>query len=181
MIRALLNFVRNPQNEPISSWVQTLLLAIGVVYGLVQLTYISDSYTQKLNENYLKHYEHYNKAVFAKLTELSNFYFYLKDDESSVKRIAQQFEDILQKEDEVDQFFNDISSCAKFGLCPQDKVDSLVCGDVSQLHADITKVMPQLIQYGSHKFQRIPSNYERLINSHCGFFDRVYHWYLRNV
>ena len=181
MIRALVKFVKNPDNAPISSWIQTLFLAIGVVYGLVQLNYISDGYTQKLNENYLKHYEEYNNTVFATLTELNNFYFYLKDDESSGQRIAEQFENILQKEKEAEQFFNDISSCAKFGLCPQDKVDSLVCGEVSQLHADITKAMPQLIQYGSHKFQWLPSNYERLINSHCGIFEGVYYWYLRNV
>lgn len=177
MIRTIINFVLEPKNVPISSWIQTLFLAIGVIYGLVQLNYISDSYTQKLNVNYLEHYEKYSDKVFAKISQLDNFYFFLKDNENSHQRISEQYEEILQKEKEVNKFLNDISSCAKFGLCPREQVDSLICGDVKQLHSGLTKAMPQLIQYGSRKFQRLPSSYERLINSHCGIIERIYHWY----
>ncbi|QEQ96268.1 hypothetical protein [Neptunomonas concharum] len=168
-------FFRDPENQHLATWVQTLAVVAGVVIALNQLDTLTKQDQIKSNERYLEFEKRFSSDISLKIGALYEHYENrnrLNDDEYSK---LYTLEGMLKIRREIEIYISDLSTCGNLQVCPKSLVDNNVCAQSKHLHHLLSKEL-KLPPKWKMSFNE-PVFYEWKINEHCNIFERAYYWW----
>lgn len=167
-------FFKDPENQHLATWIQTLAVVGGVVIALNQLDTITKQEQIKSNEKYMQLAQKYSKVVHLEFNKVLKHHSHSKS--LDITEFEKRYpEGSIKKSREILQnYVEELSLCGILKVCPSKLVDSLVCSYSKELHFILKKELKR--PDGKNVRTRYPFFYERKINTHCSIFDRVIHW-----
>lgn len=168
-MKTILKYFTKSESQTIAVWIQTLLLAFGLYYAIVQIDFLAESKEIEMNERYLKYHIQYRDEIIPKVDELFEFYNEITDKKSVSNVSTENLKTIRKKEIALFTFFRDVSTCSSFGLCPESKVDSTICFDAMYLDRQLKRVEPLFLdaKNGSRQIKKASGYYQRWLRTSC--------------
>lgn len=177
MIGRLIAFFRDPQNQHLATWVQTMAVVIGVIIALFQLSSVLDESNYRKGETFLEYENEFATDISRQMGLIHEYHAnrgQLSEDNYSESYPLDRF---LQTRNAIEEFTARLSACGTYGVCPSEQVDRLVCRLSKGMHISLSRHV-SWPQDWKIKFSE-PVFYEAKINEHCDLLDRVNFWYLR--
>ncbi|SMY34245.1 hypothetical protein [Photobacterium andalusiense] len=164
-MKKYIQYLTKSESQTFAVWIQTVFLAVGVIYGIQQLSYMSDEQSSREAEKYLEYYRDYRKNEQNKVSQVAIFYQEAArvDDPEKLDKI--QLKKIYSYETELIEFLTDVSICNRFGLC-SDSAAQLVCSDTVWLHQNLSNA-ESIEKFNPQRTKRLAWRYERLLNENC--------------
>ncbi|HHY0577491.1 TPA: hypothetical protein ACVU5O_004623 [Vibrio parahaemolyticus] len=180
MFQLVLKFVKNDKNQPLAIWIQTLFLAIGVVFGLVQISYLVDSYKISANKEYYKLYTEYSKNISSKVEKLNQFYIDVRNDRYTEAYTLERSTEIDEIQIEIWKFNRKLADCSRLGICAEKQSHALICNNANKTYFNIKKVGNDLAKYPALKYKNTLYNHYYYISEYCGFWDEYVFFFIKN-
>lgn len=170
-MKKYIQYLTKPESQTVAVWIQTIFLAVGIVYGMQQLNYMSDEQSAEKAERYFKYYKDYIKNEQSKVNQVAIFYQEAARVEDPEQLDKDQLKKIYRYETELLEFLTDVSICNRFGLC-SDSAAQLVCSDMVWLHQNLSNAESIAI-FNPQRTNRLRWRYKRLLNENCNWIQVI--------
>ncbi|EGQ8412171.1 hypothetical protein GTP43_18000 [Vibrio cholerae] len=138
-MKKILSYFTNPESQTVAVWIQTLLLGFGLYYAIIQIDFISQNQQIEMNERYVSYHVKYRDDISRKVDDVYDFYSNIKTEEQAKTVTAEMLKANREIEQKIFKYFQDLSTCADFGLCPSTKAKELICYDAYILERTAAK------------------------------------------
>jgi hypothetical protein len=173
-LKLVFTFFRNPENQHLATWIQTIAIVGGVIVALNQLDTITKQEQIKSNEKYMQLAQKYSKVVHSELNRVLKHHSHSKSLDITEFNERYPKGSILKSREVLEDYFAELSLCGILEVCPKKLVDSLVCSQSKVLYSTLKKELKS--PDGKIIRSMPPFFYERKINIHCSIFDRAVFW-----
>jgi hypothetical protein len=163
----------------IASWIQTVVVVLGVVFSVMQISSAAHSFKVSQNKEFLEHRKTFDKEVWSGFKIMQNVIWSgesLSEKEFSIKKSElpkPPIEIILNSIDKLEE----ISACGKLEVCSLDLVDEFTCKTSKRIDKFLRhkreKISIGLV--GGMAFHRL----DNLMDRHCSFATKLWHFTFR--
>lgn len=177
MVGKLVEFFRDPRNQHLATWVQTMAVVFGVAIALFQLSSILEESDYKKGEAILKFESEFASRISREMGLIYEYYVNRETltDESFNKLYPR--DRFIEARNSVQEYISRLSACGAHDVCPDSNVDATVCSFSKSMYEDLSREVSWPEEW-KIRFKE-PIFYEMKINEHCGIWDRFKFWYLR--
>jgi len=177
MIGKLVAFFKDPNNQHLATWVQTMAVVMGVIIALFQLSSVLEKSNFKKGQTYLKYESEFASNISREMGLIYEYHVNrgkLSEEEYNELYPLDKF---LEIKNSVEEFITRLSACGVYGVCPSEHVDNFVCSLSKSMYIDLSRDVSWPPEW-KIRFSE-PVFYEMKINEHCGLWARFNFWYLR--
>lgn len=177
MFRRIVVFLRNPENQHLATWVQTMAVVFGVVIALFQLSSILEESAYKKGEALLKFESEFASSISR---EMGLIYEYHVNREKLTDESYDELYSLdrfIEARNSVQEFVTRLSACGAHNVCHDESVNKTVCSLSKIMYEDLSRDVSWPAEW-KIEFNE-PIFYESKINAHCGLWERFKFWYLR--
>jgi len=173
----ILSFFRDPENQHLATWLQTMAVVVGVIIALAQLSSALNESSYKKGETYLEYENEFNSEISRQIGLIYEYHVNLGRISEEAYRDLYPLKKFLEARASVQSFIARVSSCGRYEVCPSEHVDALACSLSKEMYKSLS-IKVSWPQEWRIKFSE-PDFYEGKINEHCGILDRFSFWFLR--
>lgn len=170
----ILNFFRDPKNEHLATWIQTMSVVAGVVIALIQLSSLIDDHEFRKNEAFLKFQSEFASDISNKMGLIYEYQKNFKIMSPDTYHKKYTLEKFLEAESAIQGYLTRLSSCGRYGICNTEAVDNFACAVAIQMYTDLSN-MPEMKSEWKMTLNN-KSFYKIYIDNHCSISDRIEFW-----
>ena len=172
-----MSFFRDPKNQHLATWMQTMAVVIGVIIALIQLSSTLKDSNYKKGEAYLTYESEFVSDISRKMGLI--YEYHINRGRLSKEEYDELYplDKFLEMRHSVEGFISHLSACGVYEVCPSEHVDDFVCSLSKAMYLELSKDVSWPPEW-KIKFEE-PVFYEMKINEHCDLWERFKFWYLR--
>lgn len=173
-LKGIFSFFKNPENQHLATWVQTIAVVGGVIVALNQLNTITRQEQINSNKKYMEISQKYSKVVHLELNRVLKHYSHSKS--LNIAEFNERYPEgsILKSREVLKGYIEELSLCGTLEVCPKKLIDNLVCNQSKLLYTTLKEELKR--PDGKVIRSRPPFFYERKINMHCSLLDKAIFW-----
>jgi hypothetical protein len=163
---SLLEKLRDPRNQPISSWIQTICIVGGVVFTVWQVETAAEQISMQRNVRYVDYMEKFDADV-APLEERIWQAYRVSRGEEKGEIDADQ---VIAAADEIRDFMRGLARCGGSRICPEESVDDFICRQSGAMFRATEALGGSL---SNNRLMSLSGVFNYYRNQHCSLFRRV--------
>lgn len=163
---SLLEKLRDPKNQPISSWVQTICIVGGVIFTVWQVQTAAEQISMQRNARYVDYMEKFDAEVAPLEEKIWQAYRMSRGAEKGEVKT----DEVIAAANEIRDFVRVLARCGGSRICPEEIVDDFICRQSGAMFRATEALGGSL---SSSRLMSLSGVFNHYRNQHCSLFRRV--------
>jgi|SRR6266478_40586 len=178
ILTGLWAFLSDPRYSTVATWLQTVILAVTLVYAGAQVSQLIEQNRGFKREKFYGFLAEYNDHLASRIELVRRLAWRSRLPEVTTEQFKNEMSgaDVKGTIDEYLRFVYRLDTCVTSEVCDKEKTSEFLCADVERTYLALNHDLERTHQHDWEALQVWGHEifFSQMIDNHCGFFNRTY-------